>query len=172
MASAGRILIMPKGNYSANTEYEMLDMVIHNGKSWLAKKTVKGIEPSAANSEYWHDLITVTPANIGALSTSGGTLTGSITIKHDWASLSLADSTERKALMEKNTDTNFLVLYAYKDYHNHNCLMIAPETVDINSSIILRRVVDGDIKTYKMFGEHNLALLNQYIDARIAEKMK
>ena len=172
MASAGRILIMPKGNYDASATYEALDMVSHNGKSWLAKKTAKGIEPSAANSEHWHDLITVTPENIGALRVSGGTLTGNITINKDWSTLSLADSTERKAVMEKNTDTNFLGLYSYKDYHNHNCLMIAPETVDINSSIILRNVVDGDIKTYKMFGEHNLTLLNQYIDARIAEKMK
>ena len=46
MASAGRILIMPKGNYNADTQYEMLDLVYHNGTSWLAKKTTKGIEPS------------------------------------------------------------------------------------------------------------------------------
>lgn len=61
MASAGRILIMPKGAYSASATYEMLDMVSHNGKSWLAKKTVAGIEPSAANSEHWHDLVDIAP---------------------------------------------------------------------------------------------------------------
>lgn len=53
MASAGRILIIPKGNYNAETEYEMLDLVSHSGASWLAKKIVKGIEPSDANAEYW-----------------------------------------------------------------------------------------------------------------------
>lgn len=53
MASAGRILIMPKGDYNADTEYERLDLVYHNGTSWIAKKTSKGIEPSNANSEYW-----------------------------------------------------------------------------------------------------------------------
>ena len=57
MASAGRILIMPKGEYNANTTYEMLDLVKHNGKSWLAKKTSVGIEPSVANSEYWQDVV-------------------------------------------------------------------------------------------------------------------
>lgn len=57
MASAGRILIMPKGNWSAETEYEMLDLVYHNGTSWLAKKDVVGVEPSEANSEYWHNLL-------------------------------------------------------------------------------------------------------------------
>ena len=56
MASAGRILIMPKGNWSAEKEYEMLDLVKHGGTSWLAKKSSVGIEPSEANSEYWQNL--------------------------------------------------------------------------------------------------------------------
>ena len=56
MASAGRILIMPKGNYDSSVTYEMLDLVYHNGKSWLAKKTAIGIEPSEANGEYWQPM--------------------------------------------------------------------------------------------------------------------
>ena len=67
MASAGRILIMPKGNYDSSATYEMLDLVHYNGTSWLAKKTATGIEPSAANSEYWHNLIDITPSTIGAI---------------------------------------------------------------------------------------------------------
>ena len=59
MASAGRILIMPKGNYDSSVTYEMLDLVSHNGKSWLAKKTVIGIEPSETNGEYWHNMIDI-----------------------------------------------------------------------------------------------------------------
>ena len=57
MASAGRILIMPKGAYDASVTYEMLDLVSHNGRAWIAKKTVTGVEPSDANSEYWHNLL-------------------------------------------------------------------------------------------------------------------
>lgn len=57
MASAGRILIMPKGNYDSSVTYEMLDLVKHNGTSWIAKKTSVGIEPSEANSEYWQNLM-------------------------------------------------------------------------------------------------------------------
>ena len=53
MASAGRILIMPKGNYDANTEYEMLDLVFNGGASWVAKKNVMGIEPTDENTEHW-----------------------------------------------------------------------------------------------------------------------
>ena len=67
MASAGRILIIPKGNYDSSVTYEMLDLVYHNGTSWLAKKTVVGVEPSEANSEYWHQMFDVTPESIAGL---------------------------------------------------------------------------------------------------------
>lgn len=50
---AGRILIIPKGDWSIETEYEMLDLVRHNGTSWLCKQTNTGIEPSEANEQYW-----------------------------------------------------------------------------------------------------------------------
>ncbi len=53
MASAGRILIMPKGDYNAETTYEMLDLVFHGGTSWVAKKNVTGIEPTDEHSEHW-----------------------------------------------------------------------------------------------------------------------
>ena len=56
MASAGRILILPRGNYNAETEYEMLDLVKHNGTSWLARKESTGIEPTNDNSEYWQNI--------------------------------------------------------------------------------------------------------------------
>lgn len=73
MASAGRILIMPKGAYDATTTYEMLDLVSHNSASWLAKKTSVGIEPSDANSEYWHNLIDLdlTADEVGAIARNG-----------------------------------------------------------------------------------------------------
>lgn len=53
MATAGRILIMPKGDYDENATYEMLDLVNHDGISWLAKKHSQGIAPSAEASDYW-----------------------------------------------------------------------------------------------------------------------
>lgn len=56
MASAGRILILPKGEWKPDVTYEMLDLVYHNGTSWLAKKVSKGFEPTNINSEYWQKL--------------------------------------------------------------------------------------------------------------------
>lgn len=75
MASAGRILIMPKGSWKAETEYEMLDLVEHENRAWIAKKVCKGIEPSDANSEYWHDMF---KEGLAYLPLTGGEVTGSI----------------------------------------------------------------------------------------------
>ena len=58
-ASAGRVLIVPRGEYNPNTTYEMLDLVNHNGHSWLAKKTVVGIIPSESYTEYWHKMFEI-----------------------------------------------------------------------------------------------------------------
>lgn len=59
MTSAGRILIMPKGEWEEETTYEMLDLVGYNGGAWLAKKTATGIEPSAENKEFWQNMCDV-----------------------------------------------------------------------------------------------------------------
>lgn len=67
MANAGRILIMPKGEYNPTTTYEMLDLVSHNGTSWLAKKTVVGIEPSAEQNEYWQHMFNVSAEDVSKL---------------------------------------------------------------------------------------------------------
>ena len=61
MANAGRILIIPKGDYFPNETYEMLDLVNYKGVSWIAKKTVVGIAPH--NGDYWHPLLGLTIAN-------------------------------------------------------------------------------------------------------------
>ena len=53
MASAGRILLIPRGRYSSAETYKPLDIVLHNGASWLCKKEAKGVEPSFANYSYW-----------------------------------------------------------------------------------------------------------------------
>ena len=56
MPTAGRILIILKGDWNSDTQYEMLDLVKHNGTSWLAKKESIGIEPSNENAEYWQNV--------------------------------------------------------------------------------------------------------------------
>ena len=80
MQEAGRILLMPKGDYSASATYEMLDLVNHSGASWVCKKECTGQEPSDSNTEFWQrfgtavDLSNYFPKSGGTLSAPGTTV--------------------------------------------------------------------------------------------------
>ena len=52
-ASAGRVLLIPKGDWNANTTYTGLDWVRHNGAAWVCKNTCTNIEPTLENTNYW-----------------------------------------------------------------------------------------------------------------------
>ncbi len=59
MAIAGRVLMIPKGNYDANTEYEMLDIVTENGMAYIARRKVQGVAPSQDNGDNWQVLVDI-----------------------------------------------------------------------------------------------------------------
>ena len=50
-AIAGRVLLIPKGNYDSTATYTMLDMVVYNGSSYICKQTCSGVVPT--NTTYW-----------------------------------------------------------------------------------------------------------------------
>ena len=52
-ASAGRVLLIPKGDWNANTTYTGLDWVRHNGAAWVCKSTCTGVEPTLENADNW-----------------------------------------------------------------------------------------------------------------------
>ena len=52
MNDAGRVMILPKGNYSATVQYDKLDSVTYNGSAWVATQSTIGNEP-ADDSDYW-----------------------------------------------------------------------------------------------------------------------
>lgn len=54
--SAGRVLLIPKGDWNAETTYTGLDCVRHNGATWVCKNTCTDIEPTEANSDNWQIL--------------------------------------------------------------------------------------------------------------------
>jgi hypothetical protein len=56
MTTAGRILIIPKGDYDASKSYEMLDLVRYGGTSWICKQACSGKEPTTANADYWQNM--------------------------------------------------------------------------------------------------------------------
>lgn len=66
MAIAGRVLLMPKGAYDASVTYEMLDMVSHDGATWVAKKASVGITPSADTAEYWFAMVGISSEDMEA----------------------------------------------------------------------------------------------------------
>ena len=51
MAIAGRVAIVPKGEYFSTITYDKLDLVTFNNDTYIAKKASTGIEPT--NEEYW-----------------------------------------------------------------------------------------------------------------------
>lgn len=79
MVKAGRVAIVPKGEFILSTQYTRLDMVTYNGMAYVAKKDNASILPT--NEEYWMLLVTssvtsvngqtgtvnITPENIGAI---------------------------------------------------------------------------------------------------------
>ena len=52
-ASAGRVLLIPKGDWNANTTYTGLDWVRHNGAASGSKNSCTNIEPTSENTNYW-----------------------------------------------------------------------------------------------------------------------
>lgn len=65
MVIAGRVAIVPKGDWSAETEYKRLDEVTYNNTMFIAKKAVpKGTLPT--NAEYWSKSIV---GGVGAIAT-------------------------------------------------------------------------------------------------------
>lgn len=74
-SSAGKVLILPKGEYNNATQYQMLDAVRYNGSLYIAKQTTIGHVPE--DGEYWM------LSAIGASDVHWGDITGSIASQSD-----------------------------------------------------------------------------------------
>lgn len=158
MASAGRILIMPKGAYSASATYETLDMVSHNGTTWLAKKTVKGIEPSSSNSEHWQNMFNMSASDY--LNLSGGTLKGNLGLGS--GSGTLGSNTYGAYLESRTDDKNYRGIKIDSQSYKEN----------ISASLKLVNCVNGEVTEYSLFGNHNKETLKPYIEQVIADYLK
>ena len=198
MASAGRILIMPKGEWNAETEYEMLDLVVRNGKSWLATKISIGIEPSEANAEYWFKMCEsadLTEVNqriasienqmLSTLSLDDIDLSGYATKVElaDYAPktelanyLKITGGTLKGDLGLNNGNGNILsneygtMIRAVKDGSNYRGFKVDnPKYAnDLSKCARLVNAVNGVETEYKLFGEHNKDLLMSLISASMS----
>ena len=66
MAIAGRVAIVPKGDWSANATYKRLDAVTYNNTLYFAKKDVPA-GTATSNTEYWSKSIV---GGVGAIATT------------------------------------------------------------------------------------------------------
>lgn len=81
-ASAGRVLIIPKGDYSASVTYGNLDMVYYGGKTYVCKKTSLNNLPT--DTEYWQLMAEgVAGSYYGTCSTAAATAEKAVTISAD-----------------------------------------------------------------------------------------
>lgn len=164
MASAGRILIMPKGEWNTETQYEMLDLVGHNGKVWLAKKEAVGIEPSINTAEHWMDVIDLTKINLNdvkILSTDGGRQSmvkgNQFFISNGRGRLYHSESPNVATMILQSNDS--------EDEFDKNA-----SAWDIRRDIpldtrygLIEWDENGNSIRYSLFGTHNLDLLNSHI---------
>ena len=78
-STAGRILMLLKGDWNYTTQYYMLDKVNHNNFSWVCKKDCIDIEPSDENVEYWQKdgsvVSMATTEIVGVVKPDGETIT-------------------------------------------------------------------------------------------------
>lgn len=65
MAIAGRVAIVPKGDWSADAAYKRLDAVTYNNTLYFAKKEVP-VGTATSNTEYWSKSIV---GGVGAIAT-------------------------------------------------------------------------------------------------------
>ena len=121
MAIAGRVAIVPKGDWSADATYKRLDAVTHNNTLYFAKKDVPaGTETS--NTEYW----------------SKSVVGGAVTVDDALSSTS-ANPVQNKVVTSNLTNLKYGEVAGgknlFKNYDNYGVYEVATETYNGNSVI-------------------------------------
>lgn len=84
MAIAGRVAIVPKGDWSADATYKRLDAVTYNNTLYFAKKEVP-VGTATSNTEYWSKSIVGSASAIATTEDAG-------VVKPDGKSMSVDES--------------------------------------------------------------------------------
>ena len=120
MVNAGRILIMPKGDWNALTTYDMLDLVSYNGTAYLARQTNIGQNPSTDTSmTYWQPFGSASA--IATTSAPGLVMPDGETISIDGT-----------GLININIDNDTLVYDSVNDYIKANITSALANLTDVN----------------------------------------
>lgn len=153
MAIAGRVAIVPKGDWSADATYKRLDAVTYNNTLYFAKKEVPaGTETS--NTEYWSKSIV------------GGA--GSIATKEDVGIVKPADglTVAEDGTLKVSIDGTTLTM----DQVNNVIKLADTLKEKIGSALQPESIVNNQITTVEGFAL-DARQANQNIDGTLAKKL-
>lgn len=154
MAIAGRVAIVPKGDWSADATYKRLDAVTYNNTLYFAKKEVPA-GTATSNTEYWSKSIV---GGVGAIAT---TEEAGI-VKPDGKSMSVDES----GTLSINLDGTTITLDEAK-----NVIKLADTLKDkIGSALQPESIVNNQITTVEGFAL-DARQANPNIDGSLAKKI-
>lgn len=125
--SIGRILIIPKGEWNDIDTYEKLDLVRHNGASWICKNSCTGMEPTDENSENWF-LIAKDGEGISLIIDMVGATADTDGVRGFVPAPKAGD--EAKALLGDGTWGTVDAIYTFKTEEEYNQAVINDEIPD------------------------------------------
>lgn len=135
MAVAGRVAIVPKGEWSANATYKRLDAVTHNNTLYFAKKNVPA-GTVTSNTEYWSKSIVGGASAIATTEDAG-------VVKPDGKSMSVDES----GTLSINLDGTTITLDEAK-----NVIKLADALKDkIGSALQPESIVNNQVTTVEGF---------------------
>lgn len=135
MAIAGRVAIVPKGDWSAGATYKRLDAVTHNNTLYFAKKNVPA-GTATSNTEYWSKSIVGGAGGVATADEAG-------VVKPDGKSMSVDES----GTLSINLDGTTITLDEAK-----NVIKLADTLKDkIGSALQPESIVNNQITTVEGF---------------------
>lgn len=135
MAIAGRVAIVPKGDWSADATYKRLDAVTHNNTLYFAKKEVPA-GTATSNTEYWSKSIVGGAGGVATADEAG-------VVKPDGKSMSVDES----GTLSINLDGTTITLDEAK-----NVIKLADTLKDkIGSALQPESIVNNQITTVEGF---------------------
>jgi hypothetical protein len=154
MAIAGRVAIVPKGDWSANATYKRLDAVTYNNTLYFAKKEVPA-GTATSNTEYWSKSIV---GGVGAIATKED----AGIVKPDGKSMSVDES----GTLSINLDGTTITLDEAK-----NVIKLADTLKDaINGAFPAANVANNQITTAEGFAL-DARQANPNIDGTLAKQI-
>ena len=154
MAIAGRVAIVPKGDWSADATYKRLDAVTYNNTLYFAKKDVPA-GTATSNTEYWSKSIVGGAGAIATTEDAG-------IVKPDGKSMSVDDS----GTLSINLDGTTITLDEAK-----NVIKLADTLKDaINGAFPAENVANNQITTVEGFAL-DARQANPNIDGTLAKQV-